>query len=246
MENWLDAATATWEECRDYLAEHPCAILPMGATEQHGLHLPQNTDTLLAQAVAAEVAIRTRGLLLPALAVGYSWVWRDFPGTLTLSFDTLRAVVMDIARSLERGGCQALLILHGHGANVNSVKYALRELADELELRALHVCYPHLDQLKDAVETEMWCGGNIHAEEVETSMMLHRFPALVRMDRAVREYPQPSIEYDMSSLPMGALSESGVFGDATVATAEKGARFEAMWVEASAKLWTDFLGETAG
>ncbi|MBQ42140.1 MAG: hypothetical protein CME15_06735, partial [Gemmatimonadetes bacterium] len=46
MENWLDAATATWEECRDYLAEHPCAILPMGATEQHGPHLPQNTDTL--------------------------------------------------------------------------------------------------------------------------------------------------------------------------------------------------------
>ncbi|HIC70120.1 MAG TPA: creatininase family protein [Candidatus Latescibacteria bacterium] len=190
--------------------------------------------------------MRTRGLLLPALAVGYSWVWRDFPGTLTLSFDTLRAVVMDIARSLERGGCQALLILHGHGANANSVKYALRELADELELRTLHVCYPHVDQLKDAVETEMWCGGNFHAEEVETSMMLHRFPALVRMDRAVREYPQPSIEYDMSSLPMGALSESGVFGDATVATAEKGARFEAMWVEASAKLWTDFLGETAG
>ena len=216
----------------------------MGATEQHGPHLPQNTDTLLAQAVAAEVARQTRGLLLPALALGYSWVWRDYPGTLSLSFDTLQEVVKDVARSLERGGCRALLILHGHGANTNPVKYALRELTDELELRVLHVCYPHVEQLKEAVESEMWSGGNIHAEEVETSMMLHLYPELVRMERAVREYPEPAIEYDMSSLPMGALSRSGVFGDATVATAEKGARFEAMWVESSAALWTEFLGET--
>ena len=72
MAAWLDAAAATWEECRDYLAVYPCAILPMGATEQHGPHLPQNTDTLL----AAGVARRTCGLLLPAQPVGYSWVWR--------------------------------------------------------------------------------------------------------------------------------------------------------------------------
>jgi creatinine amidohydrolase len=101
-----------------------------------------------------------------------------------------------------------------------------------------------MEQLKEAVETEMWSGGNIHAEEVETSMMLHLHPELVRMERAVREYPQPSIEYEMSSLPMGALSKTGVLGDATVATAEKGSRFEAMWVECSAALWTEFLGET--
>jgi len=241
MSDWLDAAAATWEECRDYLAAHSCAILPMGATEQHGPHLPQNTDTLLAQASAAGVAHRTCGLLLPAQPVGYSWVWRDFPGSLTFSFDTLRAVVQDLAESLARGGCRSLLIVHGHGANPNPVKYAIREVADELELRILQVFYPHLEQLRRAVDTAMWAGGNFHAEEIETSMMLHLHPDLVRMDRAVCEYPEPSIEYEMSTLPMGALSQSGVFGDATAATAEKGARFLDMWVERTAAMWMEFL-----
>ena len=157
MAAWLDAAAATWEECRDYLAAHSCAILPMGATEQHGPHLPQNTDTLLAQAAAAGVAHRTCGLLLPAQPVGYSWVWRDFPGSLTFSFDTLRAVVQDLAESLARGGCRSLLIVHGHGANPNPVKYAIREVADELELtevwRGLRPCspdgLPYLGRVRD-------------------------------------------------------------------------------------------------
>jgi creatinine amidohydrolase len=242
MENWLDSSTATWEECRDYLALHPCAILPMGATEQHGPHLPQNTDTLLAEAVARRVAEGSHGLLLPASPVGYSWVWRDYPGSLSFSFDTLRAVVKDLARSLDRNGCRAFLILHGHGANPNPVKYALRELADEMDLRILQVFYPHLDQLRGEVESEMWGGGNFHAEEVETSMMLFLHPDLVRMDRAVREYPDLSVEYEMSSLPMGALSQSGVFGDATVATMEKGERFLQLWVERTVELWAEFLG----
>ena len=71
-------------------------------------------------------------------------------------------------------------------------------------------------------------------------MMLHLHPHLVRMDRAVCEYPEPSIEYEMSTLPMGTLSQSGVFGDVTAATAEKGARFLDMWIERSAALWMEF------
>ena len=134
-----------------------------------------------------------------------------------------------------------MLIVHGHGANPNPVKYAIREVADELELRILQVFYPHLEQLRRTVDTAMWAGGNFHAEEIETSMMLHLHPDLVRMDRAVCEYPEPSIEYEMSTLPMGALSKSGVFGDATAATAEKGARFLDMWVERTAAMWMEFL-----
>ena len=243
MHNWLNGAEATWQQCRDYWAQYPCAILPLGATEQHGPHLPQNTDTLLAEAASRAVAQKTKGLLLPSVPVGYSWVWRDYPGTLSFSLDTLRAVVKDLASSLERGGCRSLLIMHGHGANPNPVKYALRELADEIDLRIMHQFYPHLDQLRQEVETEIWCGGNFHADEIETSMMLHLHPELVQMDRAVSEYPEPSIEYEMSSLPMGVLSQSGVFGDATAATGEKGERFFRMWVDRSAALWTEFLGD---
>ena len=66
----------------------PYAILPVGSTEQHGPHLPLNTDTLIAERIALETARRSVGLVLPAMPLGYAWVWRDVPATLTLRFDT--------------------------------------------------------------------------------------------------------------------------------------------------------------
>lgn len=240
--HWLNAATATWQEVAAFLKKHPAAILPLGATEQHGPHLPLATDTLLAEELARRVAQKSVGLVLPPLPIGYSWVWRDMPGTLTLSFDTFRAVIKDIARSLHRTGCQSLLILTAHGANVQPLKYTVRELADELPLRILHLMYPGLSQiLQSTADSEMWLPGNFHAEEFETSLMLALHPDLVRMDRAVREYPPRSVLYEHSALPMGALSQSGVFGDATVATAEKGAAWLEAAAEKMAEIWREFL-----
>ena len=238
---WLNAETATWMECRDFLAGCPYAILPLGATEQHGPHLPQNTDTVLAAALAERVARQSRGLVLPTLPLGYSWVWRDYPGSLTLAFDTFRAMVKDVARSMDRNGCQALLIITAHAANPEPLKYTIRELADELEMRILRVCYPGLAEVMADADSEMWLPMNFHAEEFETSLMLHLRPDLVRMDRAVREYPPISLDYMMSSLPMGALSESGVFGDATVASAEKGERWLRACVKRVVQVWREFL-----
>jgi len=243
---WLDAATATWQEVAKFLKKHPAAILPLGATEQHGLHLPLATDTLLAEELARRVAQKSVGLVLPPLPFGYSWVWRDTPGTLTLSFDTFRAVIKDIARSLHRAGCQSLLLLTAHGANAQPLKYTVRELADELPLRILHLLYPGLSEiLRGTAESEMWLPGNFHAEEFETSLMLALHPDLVRMDKAVCEYPPRSVLYEHSALPMGALSQSGVFGDATVATPEKGAAWLEAAAEKMAQMWREFLRETA-
>lgn len=241
MPPYLDAAAATWMECRDYLAGHPYAIMPLGATEQHGPHLPQNTDTLIAEALARRVAELSAGLVLPALPIGYSWVWRDYPGTLTFSLDTFRAVIRDIALSLNRNGCKALMLLSTHGANPPLVKYTIRELADEMDMRLLNVFYPNLPAIMSDADSPVWQPMNFHAEEFETSIMLHLYPERVFMERAVREYPPPSKAYSLSTLPMGALSASGVFGDPTAATAEKGAR----WFEACAqeivKIWQPFI-----
>ena len=239
--NHLNAGTATWQECRDFLERHPYAILPLGATEQHGPHLPQNTDTLLAEALAAHVAQQSVGLVLPALPIGYSWVWRDCPGSLTFSFDTFRAAVKDIARSLDRNGCKAMMTITAHGANPQPLKYASRELADEIEIKILRVFYPNLSEIIADAESPTWLPMNFHAEEFETSLMLHLHPELVRMEKAVREYPPRSMGYEMSTLPMGALSESGVFGDATVATAEKGERWFHACVESIVEVWEEFL-----
>lgn len=241
---WLESATATWQDVGNFINEQPHAILPLGATEQHGPHLPLNTDTLLADELAKRIADQSGGLVLPALPIGYSWVWRDHPGTLTFSFNTFRAVIKDIAHSLDREGVKALLILSGHAANVGPLKYTVRELADEIELSILHCCYPGLsDIIENDAQSEQWMPSAFHAEEFETSMMLALRPDLVQMDKAVREYPPHSIQYSNSSLPMGNLSQSGVFGDATVADAERG---EA-WLKGSAQkiteLWEQFLKE---
>ncbi|MBI4553406.1 MAG: creatininase family protein [Candidatus Latescibacteria bacterium] len=238
---WLDAATATWLDCREFLARHPYAILPLGATEQHGPHLPQNTDTILAEGLAARVAEQTTGLVLPALPIGYSWVWRDYPGSLTLSLNTFLAVIKDIARSLHRNGCRALLLLSAHGANQQPLKYAMRDLSDELALNILNAFYPNLRDILSDAESPMWMPMNFHADEFETSLMLYLRPELVRIDRVVREYPPRSMDYEMSSLPMGALSQSGVFGDATVATAAKGERWFHACVASIVKVWQEFL-----
>ena len=239
--NYIDAATSTWQECRDFLRCHPFAILPLGATEQHGLHLPQNTDSLIAEALALQVGRKSVGMILPTIPIGYSWVWRDYPGSLTFSFDTFRAVIKDIVVSLDRNGCRALLILTTHGANPQPIKYASRELVDHTSIRVLRAFYPNLSQIMTDADSTIWQNANFHAEEFETSLMLYLHPNLVDMTKAVSEYPPYSLAYEMSTLPMGALSESGVFGDATVATAEKGERWFNLCVANIAKVWKEFL-----
>ena len=240
-ENYIDAATTTWQQCRDFLQRYPFAILPLGATEQHGLHLPQNTDSLIAEAMALQVGKQSLGMILPTIPIGYSWVWRDYPGSLTLSFDTFRSLIKDIVLSLDRNGCRGLLILTTHGANPQPIKYSIRELIDHSPIRILRVFYPNLSEIMVDADSPTWQPTNFHAEEFETSLMLHLHPHLVDMTRAVCEYPPHSLDYEMSTLPMGALSRSGVFGDATVATAEKGERWFNACVTNIAKVWREFL-----
>ncbi|MDR7463334.1 MAG: creatininase family protein [Armatimonadota bacterium] len=239
---YLQAETATWEEARAYLARVPAAILPLGATEQHGPHLPQNTDTVLATEICRRVAERTAGYLLPALPITYSWVWHRFPGTAWVGVRTFMDVVKEIVRSLERGGVRAMLILTGHGANQGPLKYAVRELAEVSSVAILHGAPLGLDRAVQEAESRPWLGAyELHAEEVETSLMLAVRPDLVRMERAVSDYPPVPPDYGYTATGMGDLARTGVFGDATRATAAKGERWLAQIVEAVAGQWSAFL-----
>lgn len=218
----LEAETMTRPEVAEALSRRSLAILPIGSTEQHGPHLPLGTDTLLAQEVARRVGEATGALVFPPLPLGYAWVWRDIPGTLTVDEATLQQVIKDIAHSLHRQGLRTLVLLNGHGANESALKYAVRELADEIPMKVLHFSYfNHFGEAAAVVESPKW-HGTFHACEVETSLMLAVRPDLVRMDLAVREYPDAPPTYGVSPVSMGSVSRSGVFGDPTLATAEKG------------------------
>jgi creatinine amidohydrolase len=231
MDEVLEIRRMSRREVEEAVREFPVAILPLGATEQHGDHLPLGVDTLLAEGIARRVAQETGALLLPALSFGYSWVWRDIPGTVSLQQHHVEAIIQDVARSVHRYGIEVLVLINGHDANNASMKYAARELKDELDLEVVYFFYPELQRvMEEHCESETW-HGMIHACEFETSLMLALHPELVRMDRAVAEYPERPALYGKSTISLGDLSESGVYGDPTRATAEKGQRMLEKFVQ---------------
>lgn len=241
MTNWLDARRATMEEVRDFAARHPFAILPVGSFEQHGPHLPLDTDNRIAEAMAVETARRSTGLVLPVLNMGYAWVWQGKPGTLTFRFDTYMTIIRDLAESLDSWGVRAVFVLSGHGSNPQPIKHAIRELIhDKVGIRVLNSVYLGLKEMQAEADSPAWAD-DLHAEEVETSLMLAIAPDLVRMERAAPDYPEVPPDYGRSELSMGHIMRSGVFGDPTPATAEKGRRWLELGGSRSAELWLSYL-----
>jgi len=224
----IDAATASWEDVAAGIARGLIAILPVGAVEQHGPHLPLLTDTTLAAGVARRIAQDFDGagaadaLLLPAIAYGDAWTAEGWAGTLSLSPDTLRATVIDLGRGLYRMGVRGLVTINGHFGNREPIGLAARALS-ELGLPVLHLDYPHLEALAvEHMESEPAGPGFYHADEVETSMMLALAPEAVRLARARPEYPDFPPLFGSEPMKLSAFNKSGVFGDPRPATAEKG------------------------
>ena len=241
---YLDAGRATLPEIEAFVRRCPYAILPVGSTEQHGPHLPINTDTVIAEAMARETAKLSCGLVLPAVPLGYAWVWRDVPATLTLSFDTYMRMIRDTVESLSRWGIRAVYIMSGHGSNPQPLKHALREMIHEkLEVKVLYGMYSGLKQMIAESESETW-HGDLHADEIETSLMLALAPDLVRMELAAADYPPAPADYGQSALSMGNLMRSGVFGAPTRATAEKGRRMLVVVVERLSGFLVDLSAAT--
>ncbi len=164
------------------------AILPVGATEQHGRHLPTGVDSLSVTAVAEGVSAATGIPVLPTLpfgcSMGHSAKW---PGTLSLRPETLSAAVAEIARWLDRTGFHRLLILNGHVTNWAPLRCALENIrADLPDMRiALRSIWEISSEVRDLYEYDG--GGNWHANDAETSLMLALRPELVSMARAVDE-----------------------------------------------------------
>ncbi len=232
----LDAATAAWQDVDAAIKAGLVAVLPVGAVEQHGPHLPLLTDTILATGVARRIAEGCSGLLLPAIAYGDAWTAEGWAGTLSLSPETLRLTVLDLGRGLRRMGVRGLVTLNGHFGNREPIALAARGLA-EAGFPVLHLDYPRLEAIAaEVVESKPAGPGFYHADEVETSMLLALAPDSVHLDRARPEYPEFPELFGVEPMQLSTFNRTGVFGDPRPATAEKGERLIGAIVAESLRL----------
>ncbi|MNY93039.1 Creatinine amidohydrolase [compost metagenome] len=175
---------------RSGLAAQTVAVLPVGAVEQHGPHLPLSVDTALADGILAaalpQVARDVPVLVLPTQSIGLSLEHQDYAGTLGLSPTTLLALWSELGACVARAGIRKLLIFNAHGGNVSSMDIVARQLRMQCGLLVYHCSWFNLPQPKGVNEAfsahEHRFG--VHGGETETSMMLHLAPDLVRMPYA--------------------------------------------------------------
>ena len=220
----IDLATASWRDAGEAITRGAWAVLPVGALEQHGYHLPLTVDTDLASGVARGIADALGALLLPAIAYGDAWNNSGFLGTISLKPETLKAIVLDIGRELRRMGVPIMVTLNGHFGNREPIALAARILQGE-GLKVVHLDYPGLEALAAEICDSPPAGpGFFHADEVETSMMLALRPDSVRMEKAVAEYPVFPATFGIEPMQLSAFNQSGVFGDPCPSTADKGRR----------------------
>lgn len=215
-------------------------LLPLGATEQHGPHLPVAMDTLLAEAVCHAASARTGVPVLPALryttSQGHTTKW---PGTFSLRHDTLIATLRDIAAWAAAGGWQRLLFVNAHFGNDAPARVAVDQLRLSY-LGRMQVGLVHVFKLSTAIWADYTRDAeDLHANQAETALMLHLHPELVRMDRLADSDDPDRTAGTVFSHPVAQTSLNGVTGHPSRATAEQGSElFEAMVIALAATLET--------
>jgi creatinine amidohydrolase len=228
----------TWEEVRDADKDR-VVILNVSATEDHGPHMPLDTDTVLGMAVANGVAAAAPDevYVMPPLPYGFNEHHKDFPGVIWIQPETLIAFVTDITKSLAHHGFRRILLLNSHGSNHPCLDLAARKTVIETGVICVSASYWNLMSARINEIRKSAIGGIAHAGEFEAAMYLYLHPERVHLEKsATQNLHNPDSKFFNLDLAGGgggamlmrwwsAVSADGTMGDPTVADAETGKRF---------------------
>ena len=222
-----DLMKSTWKEIDELNKSKTLIIAPIASIEQHGLHLPVSTDYLIMQAIIEhlleEEIVEMEYLILPIIQFGLNTEHKKFPGTISFKPDTIISVIKEELLSFWQHGFRDFAFLNTHGGNIEILQLFIREFKTEYPCNVAYFDYFAEEFFKEKLGLfENKIGLDIHAGEFETSLLLYLFPDLVSMENKKEQ----DLNVCINDLPVGwltsELSMSGVIGNATFASAQKG------------------------
>ena len=248
----------SWPEMAEVVKRQPVVVLPIGSVEDHGPHLPLDTDNFVIWSICEEAAKRAGGeiLLMPLIPYGFETHHMDFPGTIDIRTEHLLNFVLDITNSVAHHGFKRILIADGHGSNMPILELVARRTVLESDALCATFIWPSLALKEIKQIRESGRGGMAHGGELETSVYLHLAADKVHKEKAIKDIGMPESEFIWMDLLEGSpvrlmdewtrFSKSGIYGDPTIATAEKGKHvFEAV-VSAFLRLVKEFKNRPRG
>ena len=210
----------TWVQAEKVLAADAVIVIPIGAAaKEHGPHLPLKNDFILAEYLKRRVLAASNAVIAPTVTYHFYPAFVEYPGSTTLRLETARDLMVDICRSLGRHGPRRFYALNTGVSTLRALKPAAEILAAEGILLRYTDVLAVMGRVEKTVARQE---GGTHADEIETSMILYMDPAAVDMSKAVKDYRPGTGRLTRDPKGEGTYSPSGVWGDPTLATREKG------------------------
>ena len=259
---FLEYLNATWEEFRDEIKEKNSLILiPIGCLEEHGPHLPINTDGIIAEKMCEIVAKKNNVILGPPVIYGVCRTTQGVPGTIEIRIETLRALIFDIVYSFSSQGIKNIVLFSWHGGTTHATILreacidVLEKIREEYNLpKSMNIeqfeSLPHIyllsgirlldgkleDEIFAILDTEPH-----HAAELETSLMLHLVPEIVKKEKIKNLKEFPNFPENRIFVRGNPWLEKGLMGDASTSSAEKGQKIFDIFENALSKRVKEYL-----
>jgi creatinine amidohydrolase len=244
----------TWPELKQAVGEGRIAVVPVGCVEQHGPHLPLDTDIFIADEISRRAGARVpdRVVVVPPIVHGHSPHHMDFPGTLTIAPVNMLNYVLDVCLSLSKHGFTKVLLVNGHGSNAPVLDLAARQAMIQTEGKLTCASLFYMQSVEYERVTSALFPDLIdkwgHGDAIETSLYMGLRPELVQLEKARDDPPTGLMDLGSALLPLrlhwSRFSKEGIYGYVEGSSQEKGEQMVAAAVEGLANIYIDLHGRT--